>query len=65
MGAPERNEAVDPRRLADEVTRPYPAYISFASTLNFHQLIDQLPRDIAVASLDRSGIEHAVRRALR
>jgi predicted transcriptional regulator of viral defense system len=48
------NEAVDPRRLAEEVTRPYPAYISFGSALNFHQLIDQLPRDIAVASLDRS-----------
>jgi predicted transcriptional regulator of viral defense system len=48
------NEPVDPRRLAEEVTRPYPAYISFASALNFHQLIDQLPRDISVASLDRS-----------
>jgi predicted transcriptional regulator of viral defense system len=48
------NEPVDPRRLAEEVTRPYPAYISFASALNFHQLIDQLPRDISVASLGRS-----------
>ena len=48
------NEPIDPRRLAEEVTRPYPAYISFASALNFHQLIDQLPRDISVASLDRS-----------
>lgn len=48
------SEPVDPRRLAEEVTRPYPAYISFASALNFHQLIDQLPRDISVASLDRS-----------
>lgn len=47
-------EPIDPRRLAEEVTRPYPAYISFASALNFHQLIDQLPRDISVASLDRS-----------
>jgi predicted transcriptional regulator of viral defense system len=48
------SEPVDPRRLAEEVTRPYPAYISFVSALNFHQLIDQLPRDISVASLDRS-----------
>ncbi len=48
------NAPVDPRRLAEEVTPPYPAYISFASALNFHQLIDQLPRDISVASLDRS-----------
>jgi len=48
------NDPVDPRRLAEEVTRPYPAYISFTSALNFHQLIDQLPRDISVASLDRS-----------
>ncbi len=47
-------EPVDPRSLAEEVTRPYPAYISFGSALNFHQLIDQLPRDISVASLDRS-----------
>lgn len=47
-------EPIDPRRLAEEVTRPYPAYISFGSALNFHQLIDQLPRDITVASLDRS-----------
>lgn len=45
---------IDPRRLAEEVTRPYPAYISFGSALNFHQVIDQLPRDITVASLDRS-----------
>lgn len=48
------SEPVNPRTLAEEVTRPYPAYISFASALNFHQLIDQLPRDISVASLDRS-----------
>ncbi|MHB8460114.1 MAG: type IV toxin-antitoxin system AbiEi family antitoxin domain-containing protein [Candidatus Limnocylindrales bacterium] len=48
------NDPVNPRRLAEEVTRPYPAYISFTSALNFHQLIDQLPRDISVASLDRS-----------
>ncbi len=48
------SEPVDPRRIADEVTRPYPAYVSFTSALNFHHLIDQLPRDISVASLDRS-----------
>lgn len=48
------NEPVDPRTLAEDITRPYPAYVSFASALNFHQLIDQLPRDISLASLDRS-----------
>jgi predicted transcriptional regulator of viral defense system len=48
------SEPVDPLSLAEEVTRPYPAYVSFASALSFHQLIDQVPRDISIASLDRS-----------
>ena len=45
--------AVDPRRLAKEVTRPYPSYISFDSALSAHGLIDQLPREVAVASMGR------------
>lgn len=43
---------VDPRTLVDEITRPYPAYVSFTSALNAHGMIDQLPREISVASLD-------------
>lgn len=47
-------EDIDPRVLADELTRPYPSYISFLSALNAHGMIDQLPREISVASLDKS-----------
>lgn len=45
-------DAIDPRRLAEEVTRPYPAYVSFLSALSAHGMIDQVPRQIGVASLD-------------
>ena len=44
--------SVDPRTLIEDVTRPYPAYMSFASALNAHGMIDQVPREIYVASLD-------------
>lgn len=44
---------LDPRALAAEITRPYPAYVSFDSALFAHQVIDQVPRDIALASLAR------------
>lgn len=44
--------SVDPRGLIEEITRPYPAYVSFASALNAHGMIDQVPREISVASLD-------------
>lgn len=44
---------IDPRSLAAEITRPYPAYVSFDSALFAHQAIDQVPRDIALASLAR------------
>lgn len=43
--------AVDPRTLIEEITRPFPAYVSFTSALNAHGMIDQLPREITVASL--------------
>jgi predicted transcriptional regulator of viral defense system len=43
--------SVDPRTLIEEITRPYPAYVSFTSALNAHGMIDQLPREISVASL--------------
>lgn len=45
---------VDPLRLAAEVTRPHPAYVSFASALNAHGMIDQRPRQVTLASLDRA-----------
>ena len=47
-------EAPDPFMLAPELTRPHPSYVSFESALNFHGMIDQLPRDVTVASLDRA-----------
>lgn len=43
----------DPYRVVAELTRPYPAYVSFLSAFNFHGMIDQIPREVAVASLDR------------
>lgn len=43
---------IDPRTLTEEITRPYPAYVSFTSALSAHGMIDQVPREISVASLD-------------
>ena len=45
-------DPVDPRSLVEEITRPYPGYVSFTSALNAHGMIDQVPREIGVASLD-------------
>lgn len=45
---------VDPRVLIEEITRPYPAYLSFTSALSTHGMIDQVPREISVASLDNA-----------
>ncbi len=44
-------DPVDPRALIEEVVRPHPAYLSFASALSSHGMIDQIPREISVASL--------------
>lgn len=44
----------DPRTLVEELTRPYPAYVSFQSALAAHGAIDQIPREIAVASLEKA-----------
>lgn len=44
-------EPMDPLRIASELTRPYPAYISLDSALAAHGAIDQIPREIEVASL--------------
>ena len=37
-----------------ELTRPFPAYVSFQSALAAHGAIDQIPREIAVASLGKA-----------
>jgi len=50
------DQPIDPRRLASEITRPYPSYVSFESALSAHGMIDQLPREVTVASLDRAKI---------
>lgn len=47
-------EPTDPRRIAAELTRPHPAYVSFDSALAAHGAIDQVPRVIEVASLAKS-----------
>lgn len=44
----------DPRQLSLEITRPYPSYVSFPSALAAHEVIDQIPREIALASLGRA-----------
>lgn len=45
---------IDPFQLPEELTRPHPAYVSFTSALNYHGIIDQLPREVSVASTDRA-----------
>jgi len=36
------------------LTAPFPAYISFWSALHRHDMIEQIPRQTSVASLDRT-----------
>lgn len=45
---------VDPVVVPPYLTAPFPAYISFWSALARHDMIEQIPRKIFVASLDRS-----------
>src|SRR2546428_5054177 len=47
-------EPIARKRLAAEIPRPYPSYVSFESALSAHGMIDQLPREISLASLDRA-----------
>lgn len=42
---------VDPLTLAEHLTAPFPAYISFLSALQLHGMISQIPQVIYVASL--------------
>jgi predicted transcriptional regulator of viral defense system len=40
--------------VAPFLTAPFPAYVSFWSALSHHGIIEQIPRQISVASLDRA-----------
>ena len=45
---------IDPFVVAPYLTAPFPAYVSFWSALSRHDMIEQIPRQISVASLDRA-----------
>jgi predicted transcriptional regulator of viral defense system len=46
---------------APYLTAPFPAYVSFWSALSHHGMIEQIPRRISIASLDRArSIETAL-----
>lgn len=47
---------VAPFAVATFLTAPFPAYVSFWSALYRHQMIEQIPRQISVASLDRARV---------
>ena len=47
-------QAPDQFMLAPELTRPHPSYVSFESALAYRGMIDQLPREVTIASLDRA-----------
>lgn len=46
--------AVEPIVVAPYLTAPFPAYVSLWSALAMHDMIEQIPRQIFVASLDRT-----------
>ena len=50
--------ALDPElpvfAVAPFLTAPFPAYVSFWSAFARHQMIEQIPRQVSVASLDRA-----------
>jgi predicted transcriptional regulator of viral defense system len=43
-----------PFAVAPFLTAPFPAYISFWSAFARHEMIEQIPRQISIASLDRA-----------
>jgi predicted transcriptional regulator of viral defense system len=47
---------VAPFAVAPFLTAPLPAYVSFFSALAHHEMIEQIPRRISVASLDRAQL---------
>jgi predicted transcriptional regulator of viral defense system len=48
------DRSVDPFILAPYLTAPLPAYVSFWSALARHEMIEQIPREISVASPGRT-----------
>jgi len=48
------DSSLDPFRLAPYLTAPDPAYVSFWSALAWHGMIEQIPRQVYVASLHQS-----------
>ncbi len=48
--------AIDPFAVAPFLTAPFPAYISFASALSHYEMIEQIPKRVEVASLDRPRV---------
>ncbi len=47
---------VDPFSVPPYLTAPFPAYVSFWSALARHGMIEQVPRQVFVASLDRTRL---------
>ena len=47
------DQGIDPFAVAPFLTAPFPAYVSFWSALSRHGMIEQIPRQISIASLDR------------
>lgn len=47
---------IDPFSVPPYLTAPFPAYVSFWTALARHGMIEQVPRQIFVASLDRTRI---------
>jgi predicted transcriptional regulator of viral defense system len=45
---------IEPFVAAPFLTAPFPAYVSFWSALSRHGMIEQIPRQVSVASLDRA-----------
>ena len=45
---------IGPFAVAPYLTTPFPSYVSFWSALSFHDMIEQIPRQISVAALDRA-----------
>lgn len=46
--------AIEPFSLTPYLTAPHPSYVSLWSALSQHDMIEQIPRQISVASLDRA-----------
>lgn len=45
---------IEPFAVVPYLTAPFPAYVSFWSALSQHGMIEQIPRQISIASLDRA-----------